>query len=142
MLDRNSWNQLAVQTSSNNSFRNKVTCRLFSYKSYLSISILDLALHNPQMLICHKTNQPTFIHLSLLIHIYIYIYIYIHTLLLLHINYFLLIPFGLFIFVIHNTKKNYIPCNKTCHESLSDWLNAWLKFSFWWLHVYHEEKKG
>ena len=41
--------------STNTSFKNKVTHKLFIYKSYIK---MDLALNNPQGLICHKP-QPT-----------------------------------------------------------------------------------
>ena len=54
------------------SSKDDVTNKLFAYKSYMHEQ--DLALNNPEGLICHKTkptNQPTK-------HIYTYIYIYIY----------------------------------------------------------------
>ena len=67
--------------SSNHSFKNTVTNKLFTYK-------YDLALNNPQGFICHKTPNnlslrlycvhiPPF-SLSISLSLYIYIYIYIH----------------------------------------------------------------
>ena len=60
MLDRNTCNHLTVckQMSSNNSFKNKVTYKLFTYKSHESKQ--ELALNNPKVLTCNKTltNQP------------------------------------------------------------------------------------
>ena len=41
ILDSNTWNHLTEckQGSSNNSFKNKVTCKLFVYKSYIRVSL-------------------------------------------------------------------------------------------------------
>ena len=47
MLDGNTWNHLTVckQKSSNNSFKNKVTNKLFSYKSIIYIYIYNRILY-------------------------------------------------------------------------------------------------
>ena len=49
---------VSVQTNDLSSFKNKVTNKSFDYESKLYKQ--DLALDNPQGLICHKTpnNQP------------------------------------------------------------------------------------
>ena len=61
VLDRNTWNNITVckQMSSNHSFKNDVTYKLFTSKSYVWKQ--SLALNKPIGLICYKrsTNQTT-----------------------------------------------------------------------------------
>ena len=63
MLDRNTGNHLTVckQMSFNNSFKDKFTYKLFTYKS--CIYKQDMRLNNPQGLLCHKTptNLSTYV---------------------------------------------------------------------------------
>ena len=62
MLNSTTWNYLTVckQMSSKNSFKNKITKKVFAYKSYIYIKKQDSVLNNLQCSIWHKPmNEPT-----------------------------------------------------------------------------------